>query len=104
MIPSRMKCYSKIMIPSSKVRRAIDRCDIYSYAGHLILESYKWSLRTFEGDLLATQYYKITSEGKAAKQQGICMGRYKLCQKIILEDTAVYKHEEEDRFLYRRNG
>ena len=92
------------MIPSSKVRRAIDRCDIHIYAGHLILESYKWSLRTFEGDLLATQYYKITSEGKAAKQQGIGMGRYKLCQKIILEDTAVYKHEEEDRFLYRRNG
>ena len=55
------------MIPSSKVRRAIDRCDIYSYAGHLILESYKWGLRTFEGDLLATQYYKITSEGKAAR-------------------------------------
>ena len=62
----KMECYFEILMPSSKVRRAKDKRDIQVYTGNLILSEYKWSMKNWSGELLATQHFMIRSEGQAA--------------------------------------
>ena len=97
-----MECYFEILIPSSKVKRAKDRRDIQVHAGELILSQYKWSLKSSDGELLATPHFMISSEGQAKNSQSDSMGRYTLCDYIVTQlIIPVYKHDENNRFLYR---
>ena len=63
----KMECYFEVLLPSSKVKRAKDKRDIQIYEGELFLENYKWNLKGWNGELKATQYFMIRSEGEAAK-------------------------------------
>ena len=42
----------------------------------LDLADYNWSLKSWEGELLATQYIMASSQGKAARKYGSGVGRY----------------------------
>ena len=89
-------------MPGCKVKRAKDKRDIQVHAGALYLADYKWSLKNWAGELIATQHFKISSEGDAAKKQSICMGRYTLVKNIVMQDDSpVYKHDRQDMYLYR---
>ena len=55
----KMECYFEILMPSTMVRRARERRDIQVHDGVLVLANYKWSLKNWEGDLLATQHYMV---------------------------------------------
>ena len=73
----KLERYFEIRIPSYKVRRAIDQRDIQIYTGDvLMLADYSWSLRSWEGDLMATQFFKVSSQGRAARENWDRMGRY----------------------------
>ena len=92
-------------MPSSKVERAKEKRDIQVHTGALVLSDYKWSLKSWDGELLATQYFKISSQGDGAIYRGHCMGRYTLVTHTVMHDgTPVYKHDERDTYLYRYNG
>ena len=83
---------------------ANDKRDIHVYKGPLILIDYKWNLKNWDGDLLVTQYFMVTSDGKAKKSVGHCMGRYTLIKDIVMiyrkgERTPVFKNDK-DHFLY----
>ena len=66
------------------------------------LADYTWSLKNWKGELIATQHFKIRSEGKAAKNHSNCMGRYTLVENMVMQDdTPVYKHDGQDHYLYR---
>ena len=92
-------------MPSSKVKRAKERRDIQVHPGALRLADYMWSLKTWDGELKATQHMKISSQEKAATEQRGCMGRYTLVGHIVMEDRLpVYKRDGEDKYLYRKNG
>ena len=72
--------------------------------GPLKLIDYKWNLKNWEGDLLVTQYFMVTSDGNAKKSSGRCMGRYTLVRDIVIvhrneERTPVFK-KDEGHFLY----
>ena len=96
-----MECYFEILIPSCRVKRAKEKRDIQVFAGELYLDEYMWSLKNWEGDLLATQYFMIRSDGEAAEKQSDTMGRYTLCENIATtNDHPVYKHEQDDLYLY----
>merc|ERR1711892_300533 len=98
----KMECYFEIMMPSNMVRRARARRDIQVHEGELILADYKWSLRWWDGELMATQHYMVRSEGEAAVAQSYYMGRYTLCTYIVMiDDTPVYEHDQGKRYLYR---
>ena len=90
----KMECYFEILMPSSKVRRAKEKRDIQIHTGELVLSQYKWSLKNWSGDLMATQYFMVRSEGEAADKHSTSMGRYTLCNNIIThDDKPVYKHD-----------
>ena len=98
----KIEVYFEIFMPGSKVKRAKDKRDIQVHAGALHLADYKWSLKNWEGELIATQHFKISSEGDAAKNQNICMGRYTLVKNIVMhDDSPVYKHDKQEMYLYR---
>eukprot|EP00092_Neocalanus_flemingeri_P056645 GFUD01067174.1.p1 GENE.GFUD01067174.1~~GFUD01067174.1.p1 ORF type:complete len:194 (-),score=25.74 GFUD01067174.1:46-627(-) len=61
----KMESYFEILLPSKKVKRAKERRNIQVHTGVLHLASYKWSLRAWNGDLLATQYFMVSSDGFA---------------------------------------
>ena len=97
----KMECYFEILMPSSKVRRAKEKRDIQIHTGELVLSQYKWSLKNWSGDLMATQHFMVRSEGEAAVKQSSTMGRYTLCTNILTHgDTPVYKHDEREMYLY----
>jgi len=101
-IEEKMECYFEILIPSDEVRRAKEKRDIQVFPGELQLSDYKWSLKNWAGELLATEHFIIRSEGEAAKRQPACMGRYTLCRYIVMPDgSPVYKHDTNQIFLYR---
>jgi len=103
-IEEKMECYFEILIPSDEVRRAKEKRDIQVFPGELQLSDYKWSLKNWSGELLATEHFIIRSEGEAAKRQPACMGRYTLCRYIVMPDgTPVYKHDTNQMYLYRNN-
>ena len=101
-IDEKMECYFEILIPSDEVMRAKEKRDIQVFPRTLPLSRYKWSLKNWSGELLATEHFIIRSEGGAATSP--CMGRYTLCRYIVMPDgTPVYKHDTDQIFLYRNN-
>jgi len=98
----KIECYFEILLPSVNLRRAKKRRDIQIYSGNLVLSRYKWSLKTFDGELVATQHYTVSSQGQAAVINGTCMGQNTLCQNVVSQDeTPVYKHDDNNRYIYR---
>jgi len=97
--------YFEIMIPYHKVSTADDKRDIKVHKGPLTLVDYKWNLKNWDGDLLVTQYFMVTSDGRATEKLGGCMGRYTLVQNIVMNHsgrnvtTPVFKKDER-HFLY----
>ena len=100
-----IECYFQILIPVEKATRAKGKSDIHIYAGNLLLSEYKWSLRNWEEELLATEHFIVRSEGEAAKERPDCMGRYTLCRQFVMPDgTPVYKHDHNQMFLYKSSN
>ena len=97
----KLDVYFEIFIPSRKVWRAKERRDIQVHTGALHLPDYKWSLKNWVGELLATQHFMVSSHGEAVMYQGNVMGRYTLVHNIVMHDNIpVYKHDEKDFYLY----
>ena len=100
----------EIQIPSSKVVRANNTRDIQVYKGPLQLRDYRWNLKNWDGQLLATQFFMVSSEGRAKDCQISCMGRYSIVRDIVTwqrdESYFVYKKDEgkEIRYLYKTDG
>ena len=70
--------------------------------GELILSNYNWNLKSWDGKLLATQNYMVSSQGEAARQHSYAMGRYTLCQNFVTPgDMPVYKHDGKRFYIYR---
>ena len=84
-VDKKMDVYFEIFMPSNKVKRAKEKRDIQVHSGALKLADYKWSLKTWDGDLLATQHFMISSQEEAAKLHSISMGRYTLVRNIVRE-------------------
>ena len=98
----KVEAYYEIFLPSSKVIRAKDKRDIQVHSGALNLSDYKWSLKNWEGELLATEHFMISSQGEAAIIQHQAMGRYTLARNIVMYDgIPVYKHDEAEYYLFR---
>ena len=100
----KIEVYFEILMPYNKVTMANDKRVILVHKGPLKLIDYKWNLKNWEGDLLITQYFMITSDGKAKETHGDCMGRYKLVKDIVMihrkeERTPVFK-KDKDHILY----
>merc|ERR1712179_257643 len=100
-----IEVFFEIQIPSSKVARAKDTRNIHGYKGSLQLNDYKWNLKNWGGELLATQYFMVSSEGGAKEHQDGAMGRYTLAGDIVMmqgeECTHVYRKDEgRTRYLY----
>ena len=82
------------------------------HEGVLELRKYKWNLKNWAGVLLATQYFRVSSSGRAGERQthGPCMGRYTLCQHAISSHASlglvpVYKQDDGVCYLYlQRDG
>ena len=100
------EAYFEIFMPSSKVMRAKERRDIQVHSGALHLSQYRWSLKDWEGDLLATQHFMVSSQGEAVTRHSLGMGRYTLSRNIVMHDgSSVYKHDKTENYLYRnKNG
>ena len=94
--------YFEIFMPSIKVKRAQEKRDIQVYTGALQLSDYKWSLKNWDGELLATEHFMISSQGLAVHDQTDLMGRYTLARNIVMYDySPVYKQDEGVYFLFR---
>jgi len=102
----KMECYFELWLPSHEVKRAKDERDIQIYVGPLFLRNYKWNLKRWDGELLATQHFMIRSEGEAAEDHDYLMGRYTLYEYIVSQDgLPVYKKDDGNFFLYTdKNG
>ena len=80
--------------------------DIQVYKDTLNLCDYKWNLKSFDtGDLLATQYFMISSEGEAMKECSALLGRYTLSKSNVmnsppLDNVPVYKKDGGEFYLY----
>ena len=74
-----MECYFEILMPSGKVTSAKEKRDIQIHTGELVLSQYKWSLKNWSGDLMATQHFMVRSEGESAVKHSTAMGRYNMC-------------------------
>ena len=74
--------------------------------GELKLADYNWSLKTWEGKLLATQHFMVSSQGEAANKHRYSMGRYTLCPNFVTPGCIpVYKKDVGDHYLYQcENG
>ena len=105
-----IEVYFEIQIPSNKVVRANNSRDIQVHKGPLHLSDYKWSLKNWDGMLLATQFFMVSSDGKAKECHGRCMGRYTIVRDFVTrqgsESTFVYKKDEGERskYLYNSDG
>ena len=105
-----IEAFFEILIPSSKVVRANDTRDIQIYKGPLQLSDYKWNLKNWDGQLLATQFFMVSSDGKAKEHHGDCMGRYSIVKHVVTrqedEHCFVYKKDEGEvtRYLYNLEG
>jgi len=104
-----IEVHFEIMMPSSKVQRANDTRDIQVHKGPLLLSDHKWNLKTWAGEVLATQYFMISSDGKARESHNKTMGRYTLVKDICtmikmngkeVGRSFVYKHDEGNKYLY----
>ena len=72
----KMDVFFEIIMPSSKIKRARRREKFRSHPGALQLSDYKWSLKNWKGELLATQHFMVSSEGKAAEEHPELMSKY----------------------------
>ena len=105
-----IEVFFEIVIPSSNVVRANDTRDIQVHKGPLQLSNYKWSLKNWDGQLLATQFFMVSSDGGAKAHHSLCMGRYSIVRDIVMkqegETTFVYKKDEGERskYLYNSDG
>ena len=104
-VDKNIDAYFEIFMPTSEVRRAMDKRDIQVFSGILELADYTWNLRSWDdGELLATQFFMVSSQGGAAKIYDDLMGKYELATNIVTsDDAAVYKHVEGEAYLYRYN-
>ena len=90
--------------------RANDTRDIQVYKGPLQLSDYRWNLKNWDGELLATQFFMVSSEGRAKGYQNSSMGRYSIVRDIVTwqgdESYFVCKKDEgkEIRYLYQTDG
>ena len=62
----------------------VTMCEEPETGVELDLADYNWSLKSWEGELLATQYLMANSLGKAARKYGSGVGRYIICQGLPL--------------------
>ena len=103
-----IEVFFEILIPSRKVVRANDTRNILVHEGPLRLSDYKWSLKNWDGQLLATQFFMVTTEGKAKEHQLSCMGRYTLVRDVLTRQDGecihVYKKDEKTMYLYNCDG
>merc|ERR1712179_645918 len=103
-----IEVFFEIQMPSSNVVRAKDTRDIQIHKGPLLLCDYKWNLKNWDGKLLATQFFMVSSEGKAKEHQGRCLGRYTIIRNIVMRqgDSSIflYKQDEGDLYLYNSEG
>ena len=105
-----MEAFFEILIPSSRVVRANDTRDIQIHKGPLQLKDYKGNLKNWDGQLLATRFFMVSSEGNAKEYQCCCMGRYILVRDIVMrkgdESRYVYKKDDgkRSRFMYSYDG
>merc|ERR1712179_231974 len=80
--------------------------DIQVHKGPLKLCDYKWSLKNWDGKLLATQFFMISSNGKAKDKQGCCMGRYSIVRDMVMmqgkDCNHVYKREKGGTYMLTR--
>ena len=101
----KLEVYFEIMMPSSKVARIKERRDIQVYPGALWLDNFKWSLKNFGGELMATQHFMVSSQGEAARLHSRNMGRDTLVRDYVTEGRRfVYKKDEGGSFLYLVQG
>ena len=107
-VEKKIELYFEMMIPLNKVTMANETRDIQVYKGPLELSLYRWNLKTWEGELLSTQYFMITSDGKAKEKHPNVMGRYTLVRDTVVMwdvgdeiiSTSVYKKDDNEIFLY----
>jgi len=97
--------YFEILISYDKVSMANDKRDIQVHNGPLKLFDYKWNLKNWDGQLLVTQYFMVTSNGRAREKCVGCMGRYTLVRNIVMmhsgrEDRTPVYQKDERHFLY----
>jgi len=105
----KVEAFFEIQMPGTKAVRAEDKRDILVHKGDLVLSDYKWNLKSWDGVLLATQHFRVSSSGRAREEQGGSMGRYTLYPQAVLshaglELVPVYKHDDRDLFLYLNRG
>merc|ERR1712129_359765 len=101
----KLEVYFEILMPSSKLARIRERRDIQVYPGALWLDNFKWSLKNFGGELMATQHFMVSSQGGAARLHIRFMGRYTLVRDHVTEDRRfVYKKDEGGSYLYLVRG
>ena len=62
----------------------VTMCEEPETGVELDLADYNWSLKSWEGELLANQYIMASSQGKAARKYGSGVGRYIICQGLPL--------------------
>ena len=102
---AKMDAYFEFLMPSSEVSRVKDKRDIQIFPGSLQLADYKWSLRNWDGELLATQHFMVSSQGRAVKVHSYVMGRYTLVKNMVMfGGIPVYKQDVGDAYLYRDEG
>ena len=83
----------------------MDKRDIQVHCGALQLADYKWSLKNWEGQLLATQHFMVSSQGKSGKLHPDKMGKYSLVRNIVMPKYCpVYKHDDKEFYLYKLEG
>ena len=103
-----IEAYFEIQMPTNHVKRANDTRDIQVYEGSLKLSDYTWKLKNWHSDLLATQFFMVSSDGQSKVKQPESMGRYNLVNDIVMfkhvaEDegrTFVYKNDAGTKYLY----
>ena len=92
----------ELLMPSIRVKRVKEKRVIQIHQGPILLSDYKWTLKNWDGELLATQHFMVCSRGGAAQEHPEKMGRYALFKRIVVDGHCpVYKHETQDYFLYR---
>ena len=103
-----IEAYFEIQMPISRVKRANDTRDIQVYKGSLQLSDYTWKLKNWDGELLATQFFMVSSEGQSKLSQPTSMGRYNLVNDIVMYydvggnqvRSFVYKNDAGSKYLY----
>ena len=97
-----IEVYIEISLPSNLITRPADLRNIQLYDGSLQLSGSQWSLRSFSGVLLATEYLRVTSVGGAAVSKSDMLGRFKLMRNVVTQGHGfVYELEGGGSYLYK---